>query len=252
MTSNAAFFSGKVADYVASRPDYPAALLDALAECGALRPGSDVADIGAGTGQLTRSLLERGHRVTAIEPNDEMRAACDALLGALPGYRSLPGSAEATGLADASVDLVTAAQAFHWFDVPQARREALRILRPSGQVALVWNDRDDDALQQGLTALFAAHGSAARDRMLAQDDRAKVPQFFGHAPHERRFDHAHRLDLPGLASLVFSRSYMPPRHSEAGRRAEAAVAELFRRHAVEGCVAMRYRTVLMLGRPSGA
>ena len=245
-------FSGKVADYLASRPGYPAALFDALAELGALPPGAEVADVGAGTGLLAQSLLERGHRVVAVEPNDEMRAACDRLLGAWPGYRSQPGSAEATGLAPRSVDLVTAAQAFHWFDVVPARHEALRVLRPAGRVALVWNDRDDgDGLQQALNTLLDAHGGAARRSMLAHDDRGKVPAFFGRAPLERHFDHVHRLDRAGLCSLVFSRSYMPVRGSDAGRRAEAALDALFERHAEQGAVAVRYRTVLMLDRPAG-
>ncbi len=244
-------FSGKVADYLASRPDYPAALFDELAALGALAPGCEVADIGAGTGLLTAAMLARGHHVVAVEPNDEMRAACDALLGRMPGYRSSAGRAEASGLSGESVDLITAAQAFHWFDVAPARREALRVLRPRGQVALVWNDRDDaDPLQQALGGFFAEHGGAARDAMLLHDDRAKVPMFFGHEPLRREFPHAHRLDLAGFQSLVFSRSYMPRRGTEAAARAEQALAALFDRFAEDdGRAVVRYRTVLMLGRP---
>ncbi|MED5622454.1 class I SAM-dependent methyltransferase [Ideonella sp. BN130291] len=247
----AGIFSGKVADYIVSRPDYPAALFDALVQCGALPAGADVADIGAGTGLLTHALLQRGHRVTAVEPNDEMRSACDASLGAHPGYRSTSGRAEATGLAEASVDLITAAQAFHWFDVMPARHEALRILRPAGQVALVWNDRvGSDPLQVALDALFAEFGGSRRSAMLAHDDRSQVPEFFGGMPQQQDFAHQHRLDLAGLLSLVFSRSYMPARESDDGRRAVRAIEAVFARFADAGRVAMRYRTVLMLGRPN--
>jgi SAM-dependent methyltransferase len=243
-------FSGKVADYVASRPGYPAALFDALAQCGALPAHAEVADIGAGTGLLTLPLLQRGHRVTAVEPNDEMRLACDHWLGARPGYRSLGGRAEATGLPDTSVDLITAAQAFHWFDIEPARREALRILRPAGQVALIWNDRvGSDPLQVALDAVFAEFGGTRRSAMLAHEDRSQVPLFFGGTPQEVHFDHEHRLDAAGLLSLVFSRSYMPPRDSDAGQRAVQAVHAVFEHFANAGHVAMRYRTVLMLGRP---
>jgi SAM-dependent methyltransferase len=243
-------FCGKVADYVASRPDYPAALFDTLAQCGALPAQAEVADVGAGTGLLTQALLLRGHRVVAIEPNDEMRRACDRWLGTQPGYRSLNGRAEAIGLPDRSVDLLTAAQAFHWFDIEPARREALRILRPTGQVALIWNDRvGSDPLQVALDAVFAEFGGTRRSAMLAHEDRGEVPVFFGGTLQEHHFAHEHPLDASGLLSLVFSRSYMPPRDTGAGQRAVQAVHAVFERFADHGHVAMRYRTVLILGRP---
>ena len=246
-----ALFCGKVRDYLAARPDYPPALLDALAADGALTPGCDVADLGAGTGVLTAALVARGYRVTAVEPNAEMRAACDERLGGRPGYASRAGSAEATGLPAQSVDLLTAAQAFHWFDVAPARAEALRVLRPHGQVALIWNDREPtDPLQQALDALFDQYGGAARQAMLAQDDRSKVPLFFGHAPAQRRFPNEHRLPLAGLQSLVFSRSYMPRHDSPTAAPLADAVTALFHRFAQDGQVVVRYRTLLVVGRPS--
>jgi SAM-dependent methyltransferase len=245
-------FSAKIADYVASRPDYPAALFDALATDAGLVPGAVVADLGAGTGLLTAGLLARGAQVTAIEPSAEMRAAADAWLGAKPGYRSQPGSAEATGLPDASVDLITAAQAFHWFDIAPAQREALRVLRPAGQVALIWNDRrEGDPLHVAMDELFAEFGGERRRAMIAHETgRGDVPAFFGFAPRRFAFDHAHRLDRAGLLALAFSRSYMPARASDAGRAAAQALQTLFERFAdADGSVTVRYTTVLMLGRP---
>jgi SAM-dependent methyltransferase len=248
-----AVFSGKVAHYVASRPAYPDALFDRLAQLGVLPPNAAVADIGAGTGLLTRSLLERGHTVVAVEPNDPMRAAADAVLASSqPRYRSVAGTAEATTLAPDSVDLVTAAQAFHWFDIEPARREMLRILRAHGQVALIWNDRvPDDPLHVALDGLFAEFGGEKRGALVAHEDRSQVPVFFGAAP-------AHRLDLPneqglsrdGLASLVFSRSYMPAADSTAGQAVHRRVDEIFTRHAGEGDrVVVRYRCIAHVGRP---
>ena len=107
-----AAFSAKVADYVASRPDYPPALFDALRKACALRNGARIADVGAGTGLLTRGWLERGYEVVAVEPNPAMRDACDRHCRAFERYRSVEGTAEAMPLAAGSVDLVTAAQAF--------------------------------------------------------------------------------------------------------------------------------------------
>jgi SAM-dependent methyltransferase len=253
-----AIFSAKVADYVASRPDYPQALFDALCEHAGLGVGKRVADVGAGTGLLTRGLLECGATVTAIEPNPAMRAAADDLLGGdvvYPGrYRCAAGSAESMPLAAASVDLITAAQAFHWFEVEAARAEAQRVLKPAGQVALIWNDRrHGDALHDALDEVFECFGGDRRSALVAHEDRADVPRFFGSGSmREFAWPHEHRLDAPGLASLVFSRSYMPARDSAAGRDALAAVVAVYERFADRGAgsLAVRYTTVAVVGRPA--
>lgn len=244
-------FSSKVADYVASRPDYPAPLFDTLRAAGDLPPGAMVADIGAGTGLLTQGLLERGYQVCAIEPNAGMRAAADLRLGQFPGYRSAAGCAESMPLAAASVDLITAAQAFHWFDIDAARAEFLRVLRPHGQVALIWNDRVlTDPLHTALDEIFAHFGGAKRGALVAHEERADVPTFFGATvPEEWRWPHEHRLDAAGLLSLVFSRSYMPDRDSPRGQEASEQVLQLFGRLANNAQLAVRYTTVTMLGRP---
>lgn len=240
-------FSRKVADYVASRPDYPAALFDELTcRC---PPPAEALDIGAGTGLFTRDLLRRGYRVCAVEPDAAMRAAADAALGAQPGYRSAEGRAEALPVPDASVDLITAAQSFHWFDLEAARAECGRVLRPGGCVALVWNHRADDALNRELSALMQAHGGALAAAMAAEDDLARVPAFFGAKGFQRwQGAHAQRLDADGLAALLFSRSYMPPRDSEAGRAVLADAQALAARHAgADGRFFLRYDCSACIG-----
>ena len=239
-------FSAKVADYDAARPDYPAVLFTALrAQCA---DAALAVDLGAGTGLLTRGLLQHGFRVVAVEPDAAMRAACDRRLGAQAGYRSAEGAAEAIPMADASADLITAAQAFHWFDVMRARAECRRVLKPAGVVALIWNDRVcGDPLQQELDAVFAEHGGAAHS---AQSDRADMPRFFGgNAPTELTWPHEHRLGEAGLLSLAFSRSYMPARMSSAAAGVERKVRRLFRDWQQDGRVVVRYRTAAFIGRP---
>lgn len=246
-----AIFSSKVADYVAARPDYAPALLTALrARCG-LAEGATIADVGAGTGMLSRSLLAGGYQVVAVEPNAAMRAAAEAALAGRPGYRSVAGSAEAMPLAAGSADLITAAQAFHWFDPEPARRESLRVLKPGGQVALIWNDRTaDDPLQTVLDDLAAEFGGAKRSAMVAQGERANLAVFFGGAPwQELAWPHAQQLTETGLQSLVFSRSYIPARESTEGPAVAAAVRRVFQRFAVDQHITVRYQTVLVLGRP---
>jgi SAM-dependent methyltransferase len=248
-------FSHKVADYVASRPDYPAALFallgEQLTERGIASEAAVVADIGAGTGLFTVGLLALAGQVIAVEPNQPMRAAADAWLGSAPGYRSVAGSAEATGLAPASVHLITAAQCAHWWDMPRARVECQRVLVPGGQVALVWNDRlAGDALQQDLNAVFARFGGAHRAALVSDEagrEGAAAALFVGD-PQHHELAHAHALDLTGLQALVFSRSYMPARDSAQGVLAAQALADLFATHAHDGRVTMRYATRAWIGR----
>jgi SAM-dependent methyltransferase len=242
-------FSSRVGDYVRYRPSYPRGLLDLLArECG-LGPHSVVADVGSGTGILTGLLLGLGASVMAIEPNAAMRAAADRALGGERGFRSVDGSAEATGLSPASVDLVTAAQAFHWFDPPRARAEFVRILKPGGSVALIWNQRADTPFNRDYEAMleqFAPDYANVRERDRAAEP--KVRAFFApQAPRFVRFDSEQRFDEAGLQGRLASSSYAPregdPLHGPLLRR----LAEIFATYARGGTVTFAYDTVAWYG-----
>lgn len=245
-------FDGKAQDYERARPGYPTALYEHIEDQAGRGAVLSIVDVGAGTGLFTRGWLERGHRVVAVEPNDAMREAADAMLRGQPRYRSTSGSAEATGVADASVDLVTAAQAFHWFDALAFRTESLRILRPEGLAAIVWNDRADDDLNRDLTALFATFGGARRAAIAAGlvKDEAIGRFFGGGSVRAWNTTHAQLLDAAGLAALAFSRSFMPPRDSSPAEAARRAVQEIFDRWAHDGRVRVGYITRALVGRPA--
>lgn len=132
-------FDSAAEAYEAARPGYPDEALRVLAGLG-VGPGTDVLDVAAGTGKLTRRLVELGASVVALEPVPGMRAQ---LTTVVPGVPVLDGPAEEIPLPDASVDVVTVAQAFHWFDAPAALAEIARVLRPGGHLALLWNERDE-------------------------------------------------------------------------------------------------------------
>ncbi|MEL6342088.1 MAG: class I SAM-dependent methyltransferase [Myxococcota bacterium] len=240
-------FSDRVADYVKYRPNYPDLLLTHLAEAG----GKDVADVGSGTGILTAGLLERFETVYAIEPNADMRAAAEHALAEVPGFISLDARAEKTGLPERSVDLVCAAQAFHWFAPVATRAEFERILRPGGMIALIWNDRQTD-----ITPFLEGYEAALQtwntddNKVNHRNAEARVEDFFQGMPHGiQEFKNEQRLDEDGLLGRIRSSSYTPPPGHPDHTPMMNAFAELFDRHQREGVVRILYVTRLYWGRP---
>lgn len=138
-------FEAGAAAYEAARPGYPDAAVDVLRQQLALGPGRRVCDLAAGTGKWTRRLLELGAEVVAVEPVEAMRAQLEAAVPHGSDLEVVDGAAEAIPLPDASVDVVTVAQAFHWFEAPAALAEIARVLRPGGGLAILWNERDETA-----------------------------------------------------------------------------------------------------------
>lgn len=245
-------FTDRVADYVRYRPDYPPALIAWLHRDQGVPADAPVADIGAGTGISSKMFLASGHAVTAVEPNDAMRAAAADWLGGDPRFRAVAGTAEATGLPDAGAGLVAAAQAFHWFDQAAIRPEWRRILRPDGLVAVFWNSRRlaGTPFLEGYEALLREFGTDYDSVSERYDDDDHMRRWFG--PGLRgiaRFPHAQRLDFDGLRGRLLSSSYAPaaghPRHAPM----LDALRTLFDRTAVDGRVDFAYDTRVFAGVP---
>lgn len=246
-------FSGRVQDYVRYRPGYPDAVVDVLGEEAGLSPGWVVADVGSGTGLSARPLLDHGNVVHGVEPNADMRRAAETLLAEEPGFRSVAGRAEATTLPAGSVDLVLVAQAFHWLDPAAARAEFLRILRPGGCVALMWNTRRTAATPflRGYERLLERHGTDYARVRHDRDVRSRVSGFFGGAHTERRLYNEQLLDLDGLRGRILSSSYTPA-EGDAGRAdLERDIRRLFHSHADEGLVRIQYDLEIYVGRLDG-
>jgi len=222
----------QVADeYERGRPSYPEEAVRWLVG----DEPRDVVDLGAGTGKLTRSLVALGHRVTAIEPLTQM---LEHIPETAPGAFAILGDAEVIPLPDAYADVVTAAQAFHWFDHAVALPEIARVLRPRGRLALVWNTRDD---REGWVAkLSATIGGESLDD---GDVDAPIDASGRFGPVERAtFAWTQRLDRATLRDLVLSRSYCASMPAGEQEEVLAEVVRLFDEHASGGEIELPYVT----------
>jgi SAM-dependent methyltransferase len=247
-------FSDRVDYYVRYRPRYPRELLEFFVSDLGLRRDHLVADIGSGTGFLAELFLSNGNMVFGVEPNGEMREAAEELLRGYPLFRSVDGTAEATGLGDRSIDFITIAQAFHWFDLDRARREFLRVLKPGGIVAIVWNNRRIDS-----TPFSIAYEEVVRNTRTDHDyvaslgisamEPATMERFFGAGGfREARFDNEQLFDFEGLQGRLLSSSYAPlPGHPNHDAMI-AALRNVFDKHQEDGKVAIEYDTEVYYGK----
>ena len=244
-------FSSRAEDYARYRPDYPQAAIDLLAARAGLSASATVADVGSGTGILTERLLASGAQVFGVEPNDAMRAAAEARLGTRPRFHSVAGTAEATTLAPESIDLWVAGQAFHWFDVPRSRQEALRVLRGGGWAALLWNERpaQADAFLADYEALLLEHAADYAKITASRADEASMRQFFGGAPELAAFPNRQSLDFAGLKGRLMSSSYAPEAGHPQHEPMMAGLRAVFERHARRGAIVFPYRTLVYLAQP---
>jgi ubiquinone/menaquinone biosynthesis C-methylase UbiE len=243
-------FSSRVADYVRYRPGYPSEAVALLrAECG-LRPGHVIADAGSGTGFLSELFLKNGNRVYGIEPNEAMRQAGEEYLASYDSFVSIDASAEATTLEDASIDFVVAGQAFHWFEPAAARREFQRVLKPTGWVVVLWNDRQmDTPFANAYEELLVQYGTDYKRVREAYPEAESMRSFFdGGSVSQRDLPNAQEMDWEGLAGRLRSSSYAPQEGQPNYAPMIAALGKLFEAHQVDGRVRMEYATHVYFGR----
>ncbi len=244
-------FSSRVADYVRYRPAYPGEMIDVLREHAGLHVGARVADVGSGTGISSRLLLDAGCEVFAVEPNGPMREAAESLLGENSRFHSIAAPAEATTLADGSVDVVFSAQAFHWFDRARARAEFTRILRPGGSVVLVWNVRQTESAPflreyEALLRKFAPDYMQVRHENV--DDSA-FREFFLDARFMRHaLPNGQHFDFDGLRGRLLSSSYAPAEGHPLHEPMLAELRRIFGAHQHDGKVSFLYDTEIVIGR----
>ena len=236
-------FTDRVADYVKYRPSYPAKARDAIV-AGLGRPSTLVAaDIGAGTGISARWLADSGMRVVAVEPNLSMRSAAEP--HARVAWRH--GTAESTGLPDASVDLLLSAQAFHWFRAEEALREFARILRRRARLALIWNQRNRaDPFTAAYRRVLVEADAEGLAEQKSFDPEIILRAGVFTAPRLLEFANQQVLDGEGLIRRAMSGSHVPKTGPTAQQIIER-LADLHGRHAdAAGCVTLVYTTLVYL------
>jgi SAM-dependent methyltransferase len=245
-------FSARVDNYIRYRPGYPPQVLDALrAECG-FTSQSIVADIASGTGIFTRLLLENGNRVYGVEPNREMRDAAERLLANYSNFTSTPGTAEATTLPDNTFDFATAAQAAHWFDLPKARQEFTRILKPHGWAVLIWNERSTDTTPflRSYEDLLLAYGTDY-EQVRHEHTTGNIADFFAPTPFQSRtFDMRQEFTYQELEGRLLSSSYAPMLGHPNYEPMLARLQDMFHTYSKNGRVTMEYVTRMYYGQPA--
>lgn len=243
-------FSNRVENYIKYRPHYPQALWEFFRTTLHLTERSVIAEVGSGTGILTDPLLQAGATVYAIEPNREMREAAEQSLFDRAEFISIDGTAEHTSLPDNSVDMVVAAQAFHWFDRKPTKAEFRRIIRPGGLVVLIWNDRRTDTTPflreyEGLLLDLATDYKEVNHKNI---DDVALQEFFAPARYSTAtFDNVQYFDYEGLAGRLLSSSYAPlPGHPNY-ELMMTNLRDIFNRYAHTGRVAFEYDTRVYYG-----
>jgi len=244
MSNSTTRFTNRVENYIKYRPGYPIEVIEYLKSENILKPDSIIADIGSGTGISAELFLKNGNTVYAVEPNDAMRDAAEKLLSGYGNFKSIHASAEDTTLPDMSIDLITCAQAFHWFDIPKAKTEFNRILKPAGRICLMWNERilDGNPFLIEYEKLLIKYGTDYSTVRHENIDENKLQEFFTNGYITRSFPNKQVFDLEGVMGRLLSSSYTPQYDSELYEPMLAELKRIFELHQMIGKIEFLYET----------
>jgi len=248
---NESKFDGKGQVYAQFRPAYAIAFMDNRNAEVSIDAGSVIADVGSGTGIFTRQLLERGNKVYAVEPNHDMRVVAETDLSGFGGFVSIEGSAESTMLADGSVDCITVAQAFHWFDRNRFKTECRRILKPGGRVILVWNSRDESSElireNEAINRKYCPDFKGFSGGMRFTGDNEEIEDFFDGRFEARVFPNDLVFDEQEFIGRNLSGSYALKENDRDYGAYVAAIKVLFEKYGDSGLLTMPNLTRSFVG-----
>ena len=247
-------FSDRVDNYVKYRPHYPAEVIDFLRTENIIFENAVIADIGSGTGISAELFLKNNYKVFGVEPNEPMREAAERILQNYSDknlFVSINGKAEATTLENNSVDVIVCAQAFHWFNNDAFKNECKRILKPSGQVVLMWNDRRTDTtdflkVYEDFLQMFGTDYKEINHKNT--QETSQFDNFFGKQNYkEKSFYNYQDVDFAGLKGRVLSSSYMPNEEHKDFEFMIYCLKKIFMRYQENGVVRLDYDTKIYYG-----
>ncbi len=242
-------FDGRAKNYADGRSSYAAGLIDCLYERFGLCNAKVIADVGSGTGKFSKLLLERKSTVYCVEPSDDMRCAAEKELCGYARFFSIAGSAEHTNLTENSVDCVTAAQCFHWFDVQKFKKECLRIVKNGGRVFLIWNSRDcNDEINlewREISLRYCPNFNGFGNGIEYQDK--KIAEFFGNGYDYVSFDYPLIFDRERFIKRCLSSSYSPKENDVGFERYVSALNGLFDKYNKNGNLVIANKSVAYAG-----
>lgn len=245
-------FSNRVSNYIKYRPGYPQETISYLAKTCGLNKDSKIADVGSGTGIFSALLLDEGYTVYGIEPNEDMRLAAENSFDTNKSFVSVNGTAENTSLPDHSIDMVVCAQAFHWFDAVETRKEFNRILKDDTKfVALIWNNRltNVDEFAKAYDKLLEERSTDYKEVNHQHLKVVNFEHFFKDGKYTlTKLPNQQVFDYEGLAGRAFSSSYVPAEGTEAGLEFARLLKEVFDKYHVNNQVVFRYETEIYLGK----
>ena len=243
-------FTDRVENYIKYRPSYPADVIEYLKSEGILKGDSVIADIGSGTGLSAELFLKNGNSVYGVEPNDAMREAAEKLLSVYSNFRSINATAEETALPVNSIDLIICAQAFHWFDIPKVKIEFKRILKPSGRVCLIWNERilDGNPFLVEYEKLLLKYSTDYKNVRHENIDENKLNEFFESGFTMKTFPNKQVFDLAGVTGRLLSSSYTPQYDSPIYEPMLAELNEIFEKNQINGFIEFLYDTNIYTGK----
>ena len=244
-------FSDRVENYVKYRPTYPIELIDHLKKNSIITNGQNIADIGSGTGIFSKLLINTDNNVYAVEPNKEMRTAAEKSLKNNPNFISVDGTAENTTLKENSIDIITAAQCFHWFDLQKTRKEFLRILKPNGYIVLIWNVREIEAspFLFEYENLIKSHCPNYSQVNSGNIDFDKIINFIN-PKNTQKFScmNEQLFDFEGLKGRLKSSSYTPTEEQTEYPMMIEDLAKLFKKFQKNGSVKFLYDCKMYFGK----
>ena len=243
-------FSSRAENYLKYRPHYPDEIIEHLKKENVLNEKSVVADIGSGTGFSSELFLKNGNTVYGVEPNKEMREAGEKYLSGYKNFVSVNGSAENTTLKPGSIDIISAGQAFHWFNFSQARNEFRRISKPGGYLVLIWNVRRfmDAGFGTDYEKMLTEFGTDYKQVEHKTITTRDYDKFYPGKYKTTEFSNKQLLDYEGLKGRLLSSSYSPDENSPNYKPMLNRLKEIFGKHRVNGTIKMEYTTEVYYGK----